>query len=206
MKMIWLLGLLFTLSASGAELLQTEVKGTDIGFILVVKRQQPETRSTRDHQEDSLVFEYEVKNNSEDAWALFHQGHYGKSFKGFAYCEALGEQNITYSLKAFQEPSDRTCPLRTVPIIPKAVLLGAGETMRGRAFATLPPGLHTPFDDCAPLPFFPEKVDKARFCLGMARLSDAESLKVAQGETPVSLLEKQALLCTELFDLAENPD
>lgn len=193
---LYLLALVSTASAAGEQLLHSKAYSiSGLAYSLAIKQWDT----------DKLVFEYEVTNTSKDAWALFDQGHHGKRFNKIAYCEALNDRDVEYSLKAFQEPKDRSCPLRVIPILPKVSLLRAGETARGQVMAMLPPQLHTPYDDCAPLPAFPKKSDKARFCLGAAKLSDIEANKVASGTVPVSTLENQKLLCSEMFDLTDNP-
>jgi len=198
MRLLCLLVGFFMLPVEGAEeLFRQKIGNEDIGLELIVVRQ----RSDNTTANPQLLFRYEVTNHGKDAWAVFTKGHTGESFKEGAYSEALGAQWVEYSLKAFQEPADRNCPLRYLPITPKAVLLPAGETLRGQVSAALPPRPHTPFDDCTPRPAFPKNVSKARFCLGVSRLSDTDMPFVEKGQTPATIVEHQELLCSDLFDM-----
>ncbi|WP_456416900.1 hypothetical protein [Thiolapillus sp.] len=188
------------ITAEADELYKQQIEESGISIELTVERQEADDASSPNHMY-GLVFRYKVTNDSDSPWALFTKGHTGKAFNGIAYSEAFGERNVEYSLKAFHEPMDRNCPRRYLPIMPKAVLLLPGEKVRGQAVTLLPPRLHTPFDDCSPPASFPDSIDKARFCLGATRLSDAEADQVALGNVPADISNRQKLLCSGLFEL-----
>ncbi|HID06656.1 MAG TPA: hypothetical protein EYP10_05855 [Armatimonadetes bacterium] len=199
-RALCLLVLACGITAEADELHKQQIEESGISIELTAERQEAGAASSSKHMYH-LVFRYTVTNNSDSPWALFTIGHTGKAFNGIVYTEAFGERNVEFSLKAFHKPVDRSCPRRYLPIIPKAVLLLPGDKVRGQAVSMLPPRLHTPFDDCSPPAFFPESIDKARFCLGATRLLDAEADHVALGNIPADISNRQQLLCSDLFDL-----
>lgn len=153
---------------------------------------------------NNLSINYEIKNTGGKEFVVFNRGHTAYvDGKSEVYVEPLEDGSIEISQKAFVQPKDKQCPFWLIPRISVGSLLKAQKTTKEQISLELPPKLNTPYADCKPSPVMPDKIKKAKFCVGVAEIRNQSELKInekgiVQGRDG---LAEQILLCSDTIEL-----
>lgn len=158
-------------------------------------------KKSENRQSDVVQITYELKNTGDKNYLVYNLGHFGTN-ESVVYVEPQKDGSIEISQKAFHEPTDRNCPQRFVAVVPNASWLKAKQTVNNQIEVALPLTVKTPFDDCTPLPAMPAKINRVRFCLGIAE-ADTNQVKIdekgfVQGQ---QFVKEQQLLCSDNIPL-----
>ena len=154
---------------------------------------------------DHLLIRYQFDNGGADA-ILFNRIVSEVEVLGEVYVEPQPDGAIEISQRAFAEPSDRACPARDAPILPRGSWLRTGDIAAGQIYVDLPLNRFTPFDDCTPLPSMPADPAALRVCFGYVRpaadltIDDNGYINTTFSDLQ-GLIAAQQLLCSEDFML-----
>lgn len=141
-----------------------------------------------------VTINYEIKNTGAKNYIVFNQGHTNISNPDDVYIE---EKNgiVEISQKAFREPTDIICPPTIAPIHPRAALLKAGGSLKGKAFIE-EMRTHTPYDYCRKDAIKNVSPSKAVFCLGIAE-GGAETIDENGTVRDREIAARQKVLCSD---------
>lgn len=173
----------------------------NIEYSIKIRTVKKGMRDGINYTEDTFYVDYTVKNSGADDYLLFNQGHTNDSNKNAVYAETQPNGVVEFSQKAFAQPTNKQCPATDAPVLPRASILRAGETIKNQVKVTLGSKPNTPFADCAPADASLAEVKNVKFCLGAVKTDKNVKVDADGNITGLKSLAEQKFLCSEMSKL-----
>jgi hypothetical protein len=155
----------------------------------------------RSSGKERLVIKYSVKNNSGKPVLLFNQGDESNPGPFTVYIEPLADGTVEISKRGFLPPEN---PSPTFIIYPGALKLEPGKSINDTVELTLQYiTRRRPYASVTAGASMPEKIQKVRFCLGIAPSEGVVLKPVGDADKKILItdfngLARQQLLCSEV--------
>jgi hypothetical protein len=155
----------------------------------------------RSSGKERLIIQYSVKNNSRKPVLIFNQGDESNPGPFTVYIEPLADGTVEISKRGFLPPDN---PSPTSVVYPGALKLEPGKSINDKVELTLQYiTRRRPYASVTPGASMPERIQKVRFCLGIAPSEGVELKPLGDGNKKIMVadfngLARQQLLCSEV--------